>query len=139
MDRRYKHYKLKFRFPKRLKAIQKPKSLIETERKLKEKKKNTDEQVVFGNWLWSEVCGPCEQVPPKASAELLPDKDWISCLLCITLHLAHITSFPFWDLPPDSSYKVKHKGELHWVLVVLSGFLQLCPGINFSKPQFPQL
>lgn len=53
---------------------------------------------------------------PEHPAELLPDKDCISCLLCITLHATHITSLPFWNLPPDSSYKVKQR-ELHGALV----------------------
>ena len=68
----------------------------------------------------------------KHPAELLPDKDCISCLLCNTLHAAHITSFPFWNLPPDSSYKVKREGEL----LSSSGFFQICPGTKFSVSVF---
>lgn len=60
----------------------------------------------------SEVCGLCERGPPEHPVKLLPDKDCISCLLCITLHAAHITSFPFWNLSPDSSYKVKHERDV---------------------------
>lgn len=89
-------------------------------------------ETVFGR----KFAVPVNRCHQKPSAELLPDKDCISCLLRIALHLAHITSFPSWGLPPDSSYKVIRRATLS--SGVLSGFFQLCPGTNFSKPQFPQ-
>lgn len=121
---------MKLWFSRKLKAIQKP----NWKRKEIQEKKN--EQVVSGNCLRSEVCGPCEQVSLKASCWAAA---WKGLYILSSLH--HFASsshyfISFLGHPPDSSYKVKHEGELHWSVLVSwvasSNFVQALNSLSLS-------